>query len=248
MMGESQPCPIAFEPLHFSRMSHRSIFARPMSSNTLYRLLIALFVVGVIASCEDDSTPPNIVLNNPDLRIPLGGSYEEFGATIVDREDGVIDSSTLIIDSSAIRTDTVHTFIVRYYGEDAAGNEDSVNRMVRIFAPRESYIGSWTITEICDDTLQAPYTVEITAPAEDSTILEIANLQERGIDHVVRMTYFGRLGNKFTMADTLELYKYSGEGLLSFGTLDQGFEFELVYEETDTLVFFQSCSAIFSRP
>ena len=219
-----------------------------MSSNTLYRLLIALVAVGVMASCEDDPTPPNIVLNNPEVRIPLGGSYEEFGATIVDREDGVIDSSTLIIDSSAIRTDTVHTFIVRYYGEDAAGNEDSVNRMVRVFAPRESYVGTWSVTETCVDTLQDPYTVEITAPAEDSTILEIANLQERGMGHVVRMTYFGRLGNKFTMADTLELYKYSGEGLLTFGTLDQGFEFELTYEETDTLIFFQDCTAIFSRP
>jgi PKD repeat protein len=79
-----------------------------------------------------DQVPPSITLNGPDtITILVNTSYTEQGATAFDCTDGVI--TPVILNSP----DTAHTGIynVLYIATDAAGNSDTVTRIVIVGAP-----------------------------------------------------------------------------------------------------------------
>ena len=78
----------------------------------------------------DDITHPEITLSgaNPQV-IELGDPYEELDATASDNV-GVVGSIT--IDTSAVDTSTVGTYLVTYTARDAAGNETIAIRTVDV--------------------------------------------------------------------------------------------------------------------
>lgn len=87
------------------------------------------------ASQTLDTAPPVIALvgANPQ-EISLGGSYTEQGASATDNIDGDI-SDQIVIDSSAVDTQTVGTYTVTYNVDDAAGNSAAtVVRSVNVVA------------------------------------------------------------------------------------------------------------------
>ena len=69
-----------------------------------------------------DSTPPVITLvgDNPQV-IEVGNAYSELGATATDDVDGDI-SGNIVIDASAVDTNTVGSYNVTYNVSDTAGN------------------------------------------------------------------------------------------------------------------------------
>lgn len=83
-------------------------------------------------SVNIDKTPPAIVLNgaNP-LRVPLGGSYAEPGATATDAVDGELPAGSIVI-SGSVDTGKAGHYTVLYTAADRAGNTASVARDVDV--------------------------------------------------------------------------------------------------------------------
>ena len=80
-----------------------------------------------------DTTPPEITLTgaNPQV-INAGSAYTELGATASDNVDGDI-SANIVIDASAVDTNTPGSYSVTYNVSDAAGNAaDQVSRTVNV--------------------------------------------------------------------------------------------------------------------
>jgi hypothetical protein len=215
-------------------------FAR-LKPSALLLVLAAL----VVACAKQDRTPPFVVVLEPDYRIPLGEPYQEKGALATDREDGVLDSSLIVVDASAVRTDTVAEFRVVYRVADAAGNEDSAVRLVPVFVRPVNFSGTWSVRDTCEfDTLS--YSVTMEPDPSDSLQVLVSNWRNRGPSEVVRIRLLGRFGNFITVQDTLPDYTYEGQATWRYGSLS-GIAFDMSFEETDTL-FFSSCNSFFSKP
>ena len=84
-----------------------------------------------------DKEPPVITLlgENP-LTIKLGEVYEEPGAEVADNQDAEIQSK-LEIDASAVDTEKVGTYMVKYRATDKAGNLTEITRTVKVEKPEE---------------------------------------------------------------------------------------------------------------
>jgi hypothetical protein len=202
-------------------------------------------------SCDEDNTNPVVVVNNEDYRVPLGGTYEEQGAMATDREEGVLSSDDIVIDDSQVRTDTVAEFEVKYFIVDAAGNGDSVSRIVPVYAAQGDYVGTWNVEETCD-TITQNYMVEMTADPEDSLGLIVSNFRNRTDTFQVKIQSLGDLGARIRLQDTLfindsvSVYTYDGTGDLLIGDLTQ-LQFEISFTEQDTVGII-NCDAVFSKP
>lgn len=208
-------------------------------------LLASVAIIG--SSCEEqDRTNPVIVLTNPDYNIRIGGTYEEQGALATDREGGVLDTSALIIYNNQVRTDSVAEYTVSYFITDAAGNEDSTDRFVSVYASRFDYQGTWNVAETCADTQIQTYTVDIAALGDDTTFVSLSNLRNRGAFFEMGMTIRGGLGRTIELADTVLEFSYAGNTVLAVGTLDS-MRFELDFTEKDSLNTL-NCSASFTKP
>lgn len=81
-----------------------------------------------------DTTPPVISLLGPNpLILQVGDTYVEPGATVTDNTDEDL-SGALVIDSSAVDTSTLGTYIVTYDVSDSSGNAATqVTRTVEVF-------------------------------------------------------------------------------------------------------------------
>ncbi|WP_019026051.1 immunoglobulin-like domain-containing protein [Colwellia piezophila] len=90
--------------------------------------------VRVIAQGEIDSAAPLISLvgNNPQ-QLTLGEAYPELGATAVDERDGDM-SNNIVIDASAVNSDSIGSYEVSYTVHDAAENSSVVTRVVNVVA------------------------------------------------------------------------------------------------------------------
>lgn len=82
-----------------------------------------------------DSTPPVIALNGEsNLEVPLGGAFEDPGATATDNLDG--DISRKITVEGAVDTSLVGTYTLTYQAADSAGNKATpVTRTVKVTGP-----------------------------------------------------------------------------------------------------------------
>ncbi|MFT7588349.1 MAG: hypothetical protein ACI959_000556 [Limisphaerales bacterium] len=210
-------------------------------------ILPLFFVMLIVASCEQkDNTNPVIVLSNPDYGVRLGGTYVEPGALATDKEDGVIDTSALIIYNQDIRTDSVGEFDISYFVTDMAGNEDSTKRNFAVYASRLDYQGTWNVAETCADTQFQSYTVDINALGDDTTLINLINLRNRGVFFELQMNITGRLGRAIDLTDTLVDLSYKGSTILAVGTQDS-MRFELNFTEKDTLSTL-NCEASFTKP
>ena len=89
----------------------------------------------VNVSAAPDTTPPTITLlgNNP-LEVTVGGSYNEPGYTATDNVDGTITGSVMM-NTSAVNTNTVGSYPVTYNVSDNAGNAaTTVTRTINVTA------------------------------------------------------------------------------------------------------------------
>jgi hypothetical protein len=208
-------------------------------------LLLLTLAVLVVACAKQDRTPPFVVVLEPEYRVPLGESYQEKGALAPDREDGVLDSSRIVVDASGVRTDTVAEFRVVYRVTDAAGNEDSAVRLVPVYVRPINFSGTWSVRDTCEfDTLA--YSVTMEPDPSDSLQVLVSNWRNRGPSEVVRIRLLGRFGNFITVQDTLPVYLYEGQATWRYGSLS-GIAFDMEFEEIDS-VFFSSCTSFFSKP
>jgi hypothetical protein len=79
-----------------------------------------------------DQIPPKItVLGENPVMIPCGGSYTDAGATAVDETDGDLTSAINTI--STVNTAGAGSYTVTYRVSDAAGNETTASRTVKVF-------------------------------------------------------------------------------------------------------------------
>ena len=76
-----------------------------------------------VVDASSDITPPTITLNGPNpYIITVGGDYEEPGATARDDADGDITNS-IVVDVSAVNTQAIGSYVVRYNVSDSSGNQ-----------------------------------------------------------------------------------------------------------------------------
>ncbi len=88
----------------------------------------------VRVTAAPDTTPPVITLIGGDVDLTVGQAYTEQGATATDNVDGNI-TSNIIVDDSAVDTNTIGSYNVTYNVSDAAGNAAvEVVRTVRVSA------------------------------------------------------------------------------------------------------------------
>lgn len=81
-----------------------------------------------------DHTGPEIVLNGDSaINISLGDTYEELGIkSVIDKEEGKLDSKNVVIDSSKVDTSKVGSYKVTYTIRDKAYNRTVVTRKVNV--------------------------------------------------------------------------------------------------------------------
>ncbi|MBX9809697.1 DUF5011 domain-containing protein [Candidatus Gracilibacteria bacterium] len=74
---------------------------------------------------------PTIILNGSGtMRIPLGGTYTELGATATDAEDGIMTGAVSI--TGSVNTGSVGTYIITYSVTDSNLNTVTLNRIVDV--------------------------------------------------------------------------------------------------------------------
>ncbi len=84
-----------------------------------------------------DVTPPVIALIEGDKTIQVGESYEDAGATATDNKDKDI-TDYIVVDTSAVDTNTEGNYTVTYDVNDSAGNQaEQVTRNVEVVAQVE---------------------------------------------------------------------------------------------------------------
>ena len=77
-----------------------------------------------------DTTSPVITLVGSDVAIEVGGSYTEFGATVSDNYDTGLSA---MIDSSAVNTSVLGSYLVTYNVTDSNSNvAQQVTRTVNV--------------------------------------------------------------------------------------------------------------------
>jgi hypothetical protein len=208
----------------------------------------AWLLAAALPACEPvDRTDPYIVVLDPEYRVPLGGTFTDPGALATDKEDGVLDTSALVIDATAVRTDSVGNYPVRYYVTDAAGNEDSATRNLGVFVRPVHYAGAWTVADTCD-SVAASYGVTFGSLPGDTQTLTVANFRNRGTGFVVDLSTRGVLGRVIELSDTVNEFTYLGNTLLDYATVAEGFAFDLDFDESDTLGNVVTCTARFTKP
>ena len=78
-----------------------------------------------------DTSKPIITLNgNSTISIYIGDTYKELGATAKDNYDGDISKSISV--SGSVNTKKAGTYTVTYKTKDSSGNENSINRTVKV--------------------------------------------------------------------------------------------------------------------
>ena len=149
--------------------------SRFKSSIIVTCLLLSTAVV--LTQCKKkDLLPPTIVLNQGEqIFVNLNEPYVEFGAVATDNEDGIVDSTLIVIDASAVRTDSLGTYFVVYTLDDKAGNTDTKRRTVHVRAQNSDYAGTYNIVDSCVDGTVANYTVDINV-GDTANYFNIENL------------------------------------------------------------------------
>ncbi|GEM_PF-1469476 len=216
-----------------------------MSSRTLRILLGSLLTILVVACQKTDTTPPVVVVLEPEYRVPLGQTYQERGALGTDKEEGVLDTAAVSSDASRVRTDSVGEYPVYYYVSDGAGNEDSATRFVGVYARTQDYTGTWSVRDSCDSILINYAAVAVLDPL-DSTQIALSNWRNRGSSYQTHLQILGRLGNSINLNDSLPDFTYAGSSVLLYGTTSR-FAFDLPFDEIDS-VSFKSCVSQFRKP
>jgi hypothetical protein len=123
-------------------------YVKSINMNNL-RLLAVIVFVGMISvmSCKkSDSTPPYVRLNGPaDTIVILNIKFIDPKAFAKDDTDGEIDVSII----NPPNTDSVGTYKVTYQATDAAGNQNSVFRMVHVVNQASVYQGNYKASQPC---------------------------------------------------------------------------------------------------
>ncbi len=116
-----------------------------------------------------DTRPPEVHINNPsEIRLRVGQSYTEWGATCVDDREG---RSAATIDPlrSSVDTSTPGTYAVGYYCRDAQGNEGYAVRGV-IVVPDEVNIRP--VVSVSDEAIYLSVNDSYTLPTATCTDAE----------------------------------------------------------------------------
>jgi hypothetical protein len=89
----------------------------------------ALTIKNIPVDPELDTTAPVITLNGlSSIRLNVGDSYTELGATAIDETDGVISVNT----TGTVDTSVVKSYVITYTATDIAGNEATKIRTVMV--------------------------------------------------------------------------------------------------------------------
>ncbi|MFA6923300.1 MAG: DUF5011 domain-containing protein [Bacteroidales bacterium] len=105
-------------------------------------ILAALFIAAGIffTSCKkDDTTAPVISLNGSEnMKVVLGGTFTDPGATATDDQDGDITPTI----SGTVTTTQLGTYTLTYTATDKAGNEATKTRTVEVYLSDENLAGT----------------------------------------------------------------------------------------------------------
>ncbi len=141
----------------------------------------SVFMVG----CKkDDTTAPVVTINGSDITLYLQDSYVELGATANDDEDGVITASA----SGTPNTNLVGTYTVTYTATDAAGNEGTAERTVKVINGQEAMEGKYDGSEV--DAV-GPYTYSGNTDASKTVTVTIST----SVKNRIFMTRLGDFAN-----------------------------------------------------
>ncbi|MGR5484430.1 immunoglobulin-like domain-containing protein [Vibrio alfacsensis] len=87
-------------------------------------------IIEAAPDIEDDVVAPVITLNGAaNMRVALGGTYTEPGATAIDAVDGEID----VIITGSVDVNTLGTYTLTYTATDKSDNSTDVTRSVEVF-------------------------------------------------------------------------------------------------------------------
>jgi hypothetical protein len=128
------------------------------------------------AQKDDESCTyaPIIVLNgDQEVNIPLGGNYEDEGATATN-QDG--SSLTVVIDESSdeVNTSIAGTYIVTYKATNENGVA-TVSRTVNVVITTDTWEGSWSLSSQCSG-VQFPLSDNPTISETSNGNLEITDM------------------------------------------------------------------------
>jgi hypothetical protein len=119
-----------------------------------------------------DTTPPEVtLLGEQEVVIYLGDVYEELGATAFDACDGDVTES-IEIGNDFVDTNRLGTYKVSYTARDAANNQGTEERTVRVADPSEpviTLIGAASITQECGGEFADPGATALDAIDGDLT-------------------------------------------------------------------------------
>lgn len=160
--------------------------------------LIILALMIMITSCkkdnddETDITAPVITLNgsNP-VTVTLGTSYTDAGATATDNVDGDISAS--ITTTSTVNMGTKGTYTVTYTVSDAAGNNATATRTVKVVNFADYLNGGYSVVDIVTGKNPGThiYNVSVSAHSSINNKLLIYNFGGFGSSVYVEATLSG---------------------------------------------------------
>jgi hypothetical protein len=165
-----------------------------MKTKKLIPLLIILGMMIVIASCkkEDDAdtTAPTITLiGSSTVTITLGTTYADSGATATDDIDG--DISSAIVTSSTVNNAQTGTYYVTYTVTDAAGNDASISRTVKVVNSAAYIAAGYSVVDYVTGKNAGTYNYNVTVAAHST------------VNNKVLIYNFGGLGSSVYVEATL---------------------------------------------
>lgn len=207
----------------------------------------------------DDLSTPTIVLDGDDpMEIILGDTWTDPGFTATDDEDGDI-SANVVVDDTDVDTDEIGEYEVSYTVSDDAGNVGTTTRVVRVVMGKSTYLGIYSVHEICDmdgdgiygeadvDYEINDYTVTISAGGDPDELL-FENFGAYGTGVVVPVFFQGTLNDELVVDDYnlpgSTIY-FNADGQVTTGIVGT-IEFDLDYTAEDG-VDIVPCQATFEK-
>ena len=141
----------------------------------------------VIGNEPEDETPPVISLNGGNVTIPVGGTYNELGASATDNVDSTV---TVDIDNSQVNTSSPGEYTVTYTATDAAGNQSQKTITVTVEGPTFQSLTNSTIQTAVNDWIAG-------GTAKDNVISTYGSIENWNTSNVTSMSSLFKDANTF---------------------------------------------------
>ena len=171
-----------------------------------YQIVLFLVLLAFLTRCnKEDELAPVIVPNGAEpFLVELGTAYVEPGAKATDNVDGVLDSTAIVIDNSAVNTSIIADYIVHYSINDAAGNPGKRERTVRVKMFKTTFIDTWMVTETDSAGVMSTYTSTIDTTTDSTgTYVMIDNFAGLGSGNMAWLQLSGDFNTDLMVDDSV---------------------------------------------